>query len=80
MALKLNGNDDKLRRADFRTFAATAGLRAGDADAAMDALLEQLGRAVGKTGLPMLAGCGPDSERMAEEMLEIVRVRLAAFA
>ena len=80
MALKLNGKDDRLRRADFRAFAATAGLKAGDTDAAMDKLLEQLGRAVGKVGLPPLAGYASDSERMAEQMSEIIRARLAAFA
>ena len=36
LALKLNGKDDKLRRADFRAFAATAGLKAAEADAAID--------------------------------------------
>jgi serine/threonine-protein kinase HipA len=30
MALKLNGKDDQLRRADFRALAATAGLRAAE--------------------------------------------------
>lgn len=80
MALKLNGKDDKLRRADFRNFAATAGIKAADANAATDQLLEQVGHALGNTGLPMLAGYGPDGERVAEQMLEIVRSRLAAFA
>jgi serine/threonine-protein kinase HipA len=43
MALKLNGKDDNLRRADFRTLAATAGLRAADADAAIDDMLRRMG-------------------------------------
>jgi serine/threonine-protein kinase HipA len=80
MALKLNGKDDKLRRADFRTFAATAGLKAADTDATMDKLIEQMGLAIGNTGLPELAGYSPDGERMAEQMFEIIRSRLAAFA
>jgi serine/threonine-protein kinase HipA len=79
MALKLNGKDDNLRRADFRTFAATAGLKAADTNAAMDKLLEQMGKAIGKTGLPVLAAYGPDGERMAEQMLGIVRSRLSSF-
>jgi hypothetical protein len=78
--LKLNGNDDKLRRADFRSFAATAGLKAADTDATMDKLAEQMGQAIGNTGLPELAGYSPDGERMAEQMFEIIRSRLAAFA
>jgi serine/threonine-protein kinase HipA len=80
MALKLNGKDDKLRRADFRTFAATAGLKAADAEAAMDKLVEQMGEAIGNTGLPELAGYSSGGERMAEQMFEIIRSRLAAFA
>jgi hypothetical protein len=32
MALKLNGKDDHLRRADFRMLATTAGLRSLDAE------------------------------------------------
>jgi serine/threonine-protein kinase HipA len=80
MALKLNGKDDKLRRADFRTFAATAGLKAADADATMDKLLEQMAEAIGNTGLPELAGYSPGGERMAEQMFEIIRSRSAAFA
>jgi serine/threonine-protein kinase HipA len=80
MALKLNGKDDKLRRADFRTFAATAGLKAADAEAAMDKLAEQMGEAIGNTGLPELAGHSSGGERMAEQMFEIIRSRLAAFA
>jgi serine/threonine-protein kinase HipA len=46
MALKLNGKDDNLRRADFRVFAAIAGLRAGDADMAIDDMLRRMGAAV----------------------------------
>jgi serine/threonine-protein kinase HipA len=79
-ALKLNGNDDKLRRADFRTFAATAGLKAADTDATMDKLVEQMGQAIGNTGLPELAGYSLDEERMADQMFDIIRSRFAAFA
>src|SRR5262249_40106734 len=39
MALKLNGKDDNLRRADFHALAATAGMRVADADAALDDVL-----------------------------------------
>jgi serine/threonine-protein kinase HipA len=45
MALKLNGKDDRLRRADFKSFASTAGLKLADADAAIDELVAALSRA-----------------------------------
>lgn len=80
MALKLNGKDDKLRRIDFRTFAGTAGLKAADADAAIDRLLGQMGQAIDHTELPVLADYGPNGKHLAERMLEIVRSRLSSFA
>jgi len=46
LALKLNGKDDNLRRADFRVLATTAGLRAADTDVEIDDLLQRL-RGVG---------------------------------
>lgn len=39
LALKLSGKDNRLRRADFLALAATAGLRAGDAEAAINEVL-----------------------------------------
>lgn len=39
LALKLSGKDDRLRRADFHALAATAGLRAGYVEAAINDLL-----------------------------------------
>jgi serine/threonine-protein kinase HipA len=80
LALKLNGKDDKLRRADFRALANTARLKAGDADAVIDGLLGQLGPAVDRITLPVLGDCGPSGKEMAEQMLEIVRSRLSSFA
>lgn len=80
MALKLNGKDDKLRRIDFRTFAGTAGLKAADADAAIDGLLGQMRQAIDHTALPVLADYGPNGKHLAERMLEIVRLRLSSFA
>ena len=38
LALKLNGKDDNLRRTDFIALATTAGLRSGDAEAALDSI------------------------------------------
>lgn len=79
MALKLNGKDDRLRAKDFRTFARTARLNAAEADAAIDDLLEQVGQAVERITLPTLASYGPSGKQMAEQMLELVRLRAAAF-
>jgi len=42
MALKISGKDERLRRADFRRFASTAGLLTGAADSAMDDLVAAL--------------------------------------
>lgn len=38
IALKLNGKDDRLRRPDFKALAATAGIKAGEAEQAIDAV------------------------------------------
>lgn len=79
MALKVNGKDDRLRRADFRALARTAGVRPADADAAIDDLRARLNEAVGGTGLPLL----PDHQAVAaaalDRVIAVVRARLAAF-
>ncbi len=46
LALKINGKYVKLRRLGFRALAMIAGLRAVDADAAIDDMLERLSKAV----------------------------------
>src|SRR5690606_34808185 len=46
MAIKVNGKDDRLRRSDFRAWATTVGLRASDADAAIDGMVKRLEKAV----------------------------------
>jgi len=80
LALKLNGKDDKLRRADFRVFASTAGLKAADADAAIDQMLRQLTDAVGRVALPEALEYGEAGEKMATQILDICRRRIEAFA
>lgn len=80
MALKLNGRDDNLRRADFRALAGTAGSRLADADAAIDDLLERMARAIELIELPKLADHSHEGQEMAERMLEISRTRLGSFA
>jgi serine/threonine-protein kinase HipA len=80
MALKLSGKDERLKRADFVAFAAVAGLRASDANAAIDALVEKLRLAIGVAALPRLADYGPTGESKVGRMLEVCRDRITAFA
>lgn len=80
MARKSNGKDDDLRRRDFRAFASTAGIGAAEADAAIDALLEQMRAAIEHITLPALADYGPRGQDMADQMLGIVRTRTISFA
>lgn len=76
MALKLNGKDDRLRRADFKAFAATAGIRSADADAAIDGLAAALAGAAGTLTLPALVANSPAAEAVAE-MRRLVKERIA---
>ena len=79
LAIKLNGKDERLRRADFRTFASTAGLKAADADAAIDEMLGRLREAVGRIALPKDLEYGTEPHKIAKEMLDISRSRIEAF-
>lgn len=80
MALKLNGKDDRLRRADFRALASTAGLRAVDADVAIDDMIERMKQAADEVVLPTLPDYGPEGEAMVAKMLDICRMRIGSFA
>ncbi|MGA2711650.1 MAG: HipA domain-containing protein [Bryobacteraceae bacterium] len=80
MALKLNGKDDNLRRADFRALATTAGLRAGDADAAMEDMLKRIGGAVDRIRIPQTIGHSKEAEKLINDVLDICRRRVEAFA
>jgi serine/threonine-protein kinase HipA len=80
MALKLNGKDDNLRHADFKALAATAGIRAGDADGAIDELVQRLVGAVERIALPTTIDITAEAEKMVEDVLEICRARLVALA
>ena len=79
MALKLSGKDDNLRRADFRALASTAGLKAADADATIDGVIEQMKHAIGRIALPKLPAYGAEAKAMAAKMLEITRMRIDSF-
>lgn len=80
MALKLNGKDDNLRRADFRALATTAGLRAGDADGAIDDMLRRMGGAIDGIGLPKAIESTADARKIVEDMLDICRKRIEALS
>lgn len=80
MALKLNGKDDRLRRTDFKAFAAKAGLRASDADAAIDAMISGLASALDRLALPATDLIGGAGKQVAERMQAIVSERLSGFA
>ena len=79
MALKLNGKDDRLRRADFRAFAGTAGIRASDADAAIDGLLAGLRTALDKVEIPAAVPAS-STGAAAARMHALIGERLDAFA
>lgn len=80
MALKLNGKDERLRRADFLAVAAIAGLRATDANKGIDEILERLRTAVEAVALPRLRRDEPSGETAVSRTLEICRERIISFA
>lgn len=76
LALKLSGKDDRRRRADFINLATTAGLRAGDAEAAIDDLVQRLQEAVDRIALPKAMEFTEDARKIAEEGLSLCRQRI----
>jgi serine/threonine-protein kinase HipA len=79
MALKLNGKDDHLRRKDFHALARTAGMKAKDADRAIEETLGRLAEALERVVLPGLVVPNSDSSASVAQMLDISRTRLAAL-
>jgi serine/threonine-protein kinase HipA len=79
MALKLNGKDDNLRRADFRALAANAGVRAAYADGAIDDMLTRLGSAIDSIMLPDRIEIASEASKTVHEMLDICRKQTGAF-
>ncbi|MDA8347222.1 MAG: HipA domain-containing protein [Pseudomonadota bacterium] len=79
MALKLNGKDERLRRADFVAVATLAGLRAGDANETLDDVLRAFTQAI--DGLKVPASClnQPNGEVAVAKVLGICRERLDGF-
>ncbi|MGH6946596.1 MAG: type II toxin-antitoxin system HipA family toxin [Kiloniellales bacterium] len=80
MALKLNGKDDRLRRADFLKLAATAGIAAGPANAAIDRMLHEFAQGLDVVSVPAMSGFDSDIAARAERMLALCRERLGGFA
>lgn len=80
MALKLNGNDDRLRRVDFRALAATAGVKAAAADAAMDEMIQEMKHASDRLALPDRSDSNAEARGMAAKMLETTRTRVDSFS
>jgi serine/threonine-protein kinase HipA len=80
MALKMNGKDDRLRRADFRAVAATTGIKAADADAAIDEMISGLAAGLEVLALPELAPAASPVAEAAERMQRLVKERLNSFA
>lgn len=79
MALKISGKDERLKRADFKRFAATAGIPAAAADTAMDELAAAVARGLDGLALPPPLTDGSAGAERAALMREIVRERLATF-
>jgi serine/threonine-protein kinase HipA len=79
MALKISGKDERLKRADFRRFAATAGIPTATADASIDEMTAALARGLDELVLPDPLTDGSVGAERASQMREIVRERLAAF-
>jgi serine/threonine-protein kinase HipA len=79
MALKLSGKDDRLRRADFLKMAATAGLSAGAANAAIEEMTDGLAQGLEAVSVPEVSGLNEDVIAKADQMLTLCRERLAGF-
>jgi serine/threonine-protein kinase HipA len=80
LALKLNGKDDHLRRADFQALATTAGLRAGDAETALDEVLQRLRRAIDGIAVPKAIELTGETQKMIAEALDLCRRRTEGIA
>jgi serine/threonine-protein kinase HipA len=79
MALKLCGKDERLRRADFVALATLAGLRARDAQAAIDDVLQRLPLALDALVLPQALALNADARATVDRTLELRRTRVASF-
>jgi serine/threonine-protein kinase HipA len=79
IALKLNGKDDRLRHADFRALASTAGIRAADADVAIDEMLSGLRSALDRIAIPAVVPANSPGGDAAQKMRTLIAGRLNDF-
>ncbi|WP_192248665.1 type II toxin-antitoxin system HipA family toxin [Mesorhizobium silamurunense] len=79
IALKLNGKDDRLRRADFKALAATVGIKASDADRAIDAIAQSVGAAAAELTVPPLIARGSPAAEAAATIRRLVAERLESL-
>jgi len=79
MALKLNGKDERLHRSDFVTVATLAGLRASDANQALDEVLHAFAKALEALSFPSNCLYQPNAEATVAKVLAICRKRLESF-
>jgi serine/threonine-protein kinase HipA len=79
MVLKMNGKDDRLRRADSRAVA-TTGIKAADADAAIDEIVSDLAAGLEVLALPDIAPAASPVVKASERMRHLVKERLDTFA
>ena len=80
LALKLNGKDDNLRRADFQAMATTVGLRAGDAEGAVDEVVQRLRGALDVIAVPKAIQLSDETRQMTVEVIDLCRRRIAGMA
>ncbi|MGK2899897.1 MAG: type II toxin-antitoxin system HipA family toxin [Burkholderiaceae bacterium] len=79
MALKIGGKDERLRRADFVALATLAGLRATDANATIDDVLQRLAVALDAMVLPAALELDAGAQATVVKTLDLCRARAAAF-
>src|SRR5690606_29140739 len=80
MALKINGKDARLRRADILKTAATAWLAASAANRMIDETIAGLAGGLDSVALPEVAGIDAAVGAKADQMLTLCRERLVGFA
>lgn len=80
LALKLNGKDDRMRRADFLALAANAGLKSADTNTAIDGMLQRLTDAIKLTALPRSIEFPPSFPKITAEVLETCSARIVHFS
>ena len=80
MALKLNGKDDRLKRADFVRLAATSGMSSAEAQSAIDTLIASFAAGLDNVTLPRFESIDEISTARIERMLAICQGRLNQFA